>query len=380
MRPIALVDYSHLIHRSLHSLVAVNPPQKGPDGKFITSTYIERVKSRILMILQKINQNHEELILCIDARPNWRVGLDSTYKGHRSEGRKKSLINFDEVFASLDQFLKQLEAFPLSIIEVPLAEADDIGGVLAEYFTLNKQNATLITSDHDWSQSISEYVTQWCPIKKKEIVLQEHEKGYTYLKCLDKDVLNFSIIHAIQGDKGDGVNSLTGGTQFTQVFQDHLDSLRPGITPLKFANLTQAQKDILTRNFSTFKRISSGKNKGKLKEPNELDLYKTVPLSGPLQVKKLLVPGALDLVLQNEHYKQNFLMNFTKVSFTMIPEDIKNNVILAFNNREKTFNKKIMNETIALLPGTNKHVFNNISSVHYVNIAQKESTFDFSGF
>jgi len=216
------------------------------------------------MILQKINQNHEELILCIDARPNWRVGLDSTYKGHRSEGRKKSLINFDEVFASLDQFLKQLEAFPLSIIEVPLAEADDIGGVLAEYFTLNKQKATLITSDHDWSQSISEYVTQWCPIKKKEIVLLGHEKGYTYLKCLDKDVLNFSIIHAIQGDKGDGVNSLTGGTQFTQVFQDHLDSLRPGITPLKFANLTQAQKDILTRNFSTFKRISSGKNKGKL--------------------------------------------------------------------------------------------------------------------
>ena len=376
---IALVDYSHLIHRSLHSLVAVNPPEKGPDGKFLTCTYIEKVKSRILMILQKINQTHEELVLCIDARPNWRAELDSTYKGHRAAGRAESLINFDEVFSSLDDFLVKLESFPLSIIDVPLAEADDIGGVLAKYFTDNKTYANMITSDHDWAQSITDYVQQYDPIKKKFNELSETELNYTYIECLDEDVLNFSLVHAIQGDKGDGVSTLTGGTQFTEVFQSHLDGFKHGITPFMFSNFTQEQKERLTRDFTSLKLLTSGKNKGKVKQPEELDLYKSVPLSGALQVKKLMTT-INDVLRANEHYKKNFLMNYKKVSFTQIPSEIIENVIQAFENRVKTFDKKIMNETIALLPGSNKHVFSNISSPRYVNISQKDNTFDFSGF
>jgi hypothetical protein len=81
--------------------------------------------------------------------------------------------------------------FPYEIVETVGAEADDIIYVLSTIANTNSKTM-IVSSDHDYTQIISDKIQQFCPKTKKFFPRDE-----TYI-----------FRHIIRGDKGDGIPNI----------------------------------------------------------------------------------------------------------------------------------------------------------------------------
>jgi len=160
---------------------------------------------------KKFHEDFGELIICCDDKNYWRRSYFPYYKAARKKARQESELNWNEIFAALNNIREDLKTFfPYKVIQIDTAEADDIIGTIVhtEGTPLNTgMPLPILSGDKDYVQ-LHKYanVQQYDPTRKRWI---KHSDPEQYL-----------VEHIIKGDAGDGVpnvlspdNSFVMGTR-----------------------------------------------------------------------------------------------------------------------------------------------------------------------
>jgi len=132
--------------------------------------------------------------------PNYKQNRKEKFAEQSEEER----IAFEEFFEEFEESLELL-AEKYVVLRYKNVEADDIAGYLVKYKDkFNLGNVWLISSDRDWDLLISEDVSRFSYVTRKEVTLENWDTHYNVtpeeyisLKCLT-------------GDKGDNVPGISG--------------------------------------------------------------------------------------------------------------------------------------------------------------------------
>jgi len=321
---ITIIDFSHLSMRNL--FVAISQ----------SKDYKQNYKHMIFNSLQMLkNKFRNEIVLAIDGRNNWRKQFYNEYKAQRVKSREISKIDFNEFFKMNDEIIEVIKNnFPFKVVFINEEEADDIAGVVVNNY-INNKNITLVTSDKDWMQvQINKNIKIFDPIKNKFKELEEFQKEI--LKTEFGDILRFTVIHALLGDSGDNIPSITGETEFSNNFKSYLKEnniYSTDVTEIKKLNIYKELID----NYKIFKKYISGKKKGKNKD--EKDIFKVVAFGEKKAIKITEDINKLNTFL-NSHklYKDNFKRNLILVDFKRVPKEIKEKILIEFNKAKINYN------------------------------------------
>jgi len=386
MKPIIIVDFSHLFSRNL--FVAIN--QANPrvkNGKYITSEIAPYFKHLLFNSLQFIKNKFDgEMVLALDARYNWRKDFYKDYKGTRAKGKASGELNWDEVYPIVDEIVEVIKLnFPFKVVKVEKAEADDIGGVIAQKYG-DERPVTLVTSDHDWLQNITHgrYIKMYDPIKQEYSEMSEYENGI--INTPAGPMSRFTAIHTLIGDSGDNVPNITFETEFSENFLSFLSE-----NEIKSTNVDEVRAmsifGELTDKYDVFAKVKSGKRKGldvidyriyyrlettelitkddytKQKRTEDYveeevfqkDIFKKVTF-GPKKAEKAVKDeNSLNEVLsKHPKYKSNFMFSNTLVDFDKIPQNIKDEILNEYNTSKISYNQNgileyFMNEGLGKL-------------------------------
>ena len=372
MKPLIVVDFSHLFSRNL--FVAINQAKpKKVKGKFITAE-IKPYFLHLLFNSLQYNKNKfkGEMILALDARHNWRKDFYKDYKGTRAKGKEESDLNWDEIYQIIDETIETIkENFPFKVIKVEKAEADDIGGVLAQTFG-DEREVILITSDHDWLQNVThgKKVKMYDPIKMEYSNLTDFE--HTLINTPVGKMSRFTAMHSLLGDSGDNVPNLTFETKFSDNFLSYLKS-----NEITSENVDEVRSmsiyDELLEKYDVLAIVKSGNRKGlpqfnyrvfyRLTESQELiskDEYTKNQLTEEYEVenvfekdvfkKVIFGPKKATAAVQSEDtlnevlkthpkYLKNFKFSNTLVDFAKIPDYLKTNILNEFKEVKVNYNQ-----------------------------------------
>jgi len=209
-----LLDYSQVAISNLHQ-------QLKPDSDEASKLEPALLRHMILNSIRKCNREwsrqYGQMVLCTDNQQYWRKELFPYYKANRKKDRDKSNIDWALVFDTLNTLRDEIrEIFPYKVLNVPMAEADDIIGVIAKYYHKH-EGILIISGDKDFKQ-LQRYpnVEQYAPVQDK--MLKAEPTPALYLKE-----------HIIRGDKGDGVpnflsndDCLVTGVRQASIFETKL--------------------------------------------------------------------------------------------------------------------------------------------------------------
>ena len=210
------VDYSHLFNRGIHAAK--------PD--ILASTNYNYAPHVILNMLLNIAKEFgasvsNPMIIAADAKPSWRhqYYIDNcrdfpeyseaavtekakpnhtfrdgfqTYKGQRV---KDPDFNWDLIHFHNSNILAALKAHSdFHVIEVPLAEADDIMAVVAKHCVQTQQVCFNVTSDKDLRQTLDlPFSRVYDPMKK--------------IFVTELDIKEFKRYHILIGDTSDNIKA-----------------------------------------------------------------------------------------------------------------------------------------------------------------------------
>lgn len=319
--------------RNLYVAISQAKPRK-VGGVFVTDDFISMYYHLMLQSLRHISSKFDdygEIILALDSKNNWRRDFYPDYKGHRKKGRDQSDVDFDTFYEKVIEFGNILdEFFPYTIIQVPKAEADDIIGVIAEKFG-PVENIVVVSSDKDFKQILEYGAELYDPIKKE------------YVRMSKDELKEWKLIHILCGDEGDNVPHIKRMTQFTDTFKAYLKQNEIYEDDVeKFNKLSISKK--LYNEFDVYKVNKKGE------VLDELDIFKATPF-GPAGAKKFIV-DLKDNLKANKLYAEHFKRNMKLVLFSQIPEDIRENILEAFQNKEFKYNpdgimKFLMSENLS---------------------------------
>lgn len=177
-----LVDYSTLQYGALHQLQGQVQD---------VDIFRHMVLNSIRMYNKKYRNQYGQMVLAIDSS-TWRKNEFPQYKGSRKKGRADDAKKWEKIFSLFNQVVDELKVhLPYPVVQVKLAEADDIIGTMAEKFH-RKEKIMIVSGDKDFGQ-LQRYpgVRQFSPVTKKEIKVDDPEK--------------FLFDHFLTGDATDGI-------------------------------------------------------------------------------------------------------------------------------------------------------------------------------
>lgn len=189
----------------------------------------------IRMHVSKFKKEYGEVVICCDNKTYWRREYFPFYKALRKKNRENSELDWKLVFELLAKFKQELkDHFPYKVIEVELAEADDIIGTLAQLHAPT-QKIIIISSDGDFLQ-LQRYgnVVQYNPMQKKFI------KSENPILELKEKIL--------RGDRGDGIpNVLSPSDSFVRGIKQK--SMTVGIVSKLLTENDSEYEEITKNNF-----------------------------------------------------------------------------------------------------------------------------------
>lgn len=140
-----------------------------------------------------------------------RKHLNANYKANRETA---AVIKWDvydtkedeveSMTAQIERLQDYLACLPLTVIQIPKLEADDIIAYLAQASDRSGHKATIVSMDKDFLQLVSPNISVWSPMVK---VLYDYETTKEKLGLVPE---NFNIAKAIQGDKSDNLRGVKG--------------------------------------------------------------------------------------------------------------------------------------------------------------------------
>jgi hypothetical protein len=207
-----ILDISQIFIATLMVHLGPNPSSDDIDENLLRHLVLNSVRAN----KKEFSNKYGELVIACDSKESWRKKVFPYYKANRKKKREESKLDWNMIFASLDNIRSELhEYFPYRVIKVDGAEADDIIGTLVKKY--HAEGIMILSGDHDFQQ-LQQYprVEQYNPVAKKKIICNNPEK---YLKE-----------HIIRGDVGDGVpnmlsddNCLVMGIRQKSVFAKKVD-------------------------------------------------------------------------------------------------------------------------------------------------------------
>jgi hypothetical protein len=150
----------------------------------------------------KFGKKYGELVICSDSANYWRKEYFPYYKAARKKTRAASDVDWTTIFLVINKVREEIkEVFPWRVIELDLAEADDIIGAMCikhgvRLNTENTEKMVIVSTDKDFLQ-LQKYVNveQYSPTAKKFIYPDGSPQAYL-------------LEHLIRGDKGDGIPNI----------------------------------------------------------------------------------------------------------------------------------------------------------------------------
>lgn len=138
--------------------------------------------------------------------PDYKAGrkppkrLNRAYEGMVDDGGEaKALANQMSVLA------EYLTTLPVSVIAIDHIEADDVIAYLANHvFTKPEEKVTIMSSDKDFYQLVSDRVSVFSPIKKKVYGIQDIVNEYQIHPH------NFIYYRILEGDTSDNITGING--------------------------------------------------------------------------------------------------------------------------------------------------------------------------
>lgn len=160
-----IIDISNLVFGTISDFHRATGEQC--DMRLFRHLVINKLK-KVKETLSKYSSN--EIVIACDSRTGyWRKEVFPYYKADRS--KDGSTLDWKRVYECFDQFKQELrEYFPVKVIEVDKAEADDIMSVLARRYGANTP-VCIWSSDKDLLQiqHMTKGVKQWSSSKNKFI-------------------------------------------------------------------------------------------------------------------------------------------------------------------------------------------------------------------
>ena len=184
-----LVDMNQV---TLSNLMVQLGGNKNVEPDFVRHMVLNSLRS----YRSKFQGEFGELVLCYDNKTNWRREYFPNYKFSRRKDRKKSSLDWNQIFDTLHMIRDELtEYFPYKVLEVENAEADDIIASVVFHVAKEPKNyekVLILSSDKDFIQLQKyNFVTQYSPIQKQYV---NGVDPTTYIKE-----------HILKGDRSDGV-------------------------------------------------------------------------------------------------------------------------------------------------------------------------------
>jgi len=152
----------------------------------------------------KFSNEFGQMVICCDAKNNWRKKEFQYYKASRKKTRDDSDFDWASIYECMEMVKSELnEFFPYPVLQIEGTEADDLIATLAKWSQSNELQETMfggepkpfliLSRDGDFVQ-LQKYdnVKQYSPIDKKWIKPKKSAK----VDLLEK---------IIRGDKGDGI-------------------------------------------------------------------------------------------------------------------------------------------------------------------------------
>jgi DNA polymerase-1 len=266
-----LIDGSGYIFRAFHAL----PPLTRSDG-----TPVNAVLGFANMLLKLIEDSDAEYIAVIfDAgRKTFRNEIYAEYKAHRPEAPPELIPQFALI-------REATRAFNVPAIEMPGFEADDLLATYATQAAAQGHEVTIVSSDKDLMQLVSDHIALFDPMKNRKIGRAEviEKFGVGPEKVID--------IQSLAGDSSDNVPGVPGiglktAAELITTYGD-LDTLLA-----KAGEIKQPKRRENLVNNAEMARISR----------DLVTLKRDVPVEVPLTdfAKRAIDGAAMDFLVKNE--------------------------------------------------------------------------------
>lgn len=157
------LDWSNLAFRSLFMQRLGNNGTLTYDERSDVDAYIAKLATDVAYIVRIFNPT--KVIFTADSKHSWRKDILETYKSNRERDKD---MNWDNIFAGLDEFKEHLKSIGYIFLETENAEADDLMAmakeVIFEDTALANTNLILVSADADIRQLIDfkDYSKQYC--------------------------------------------------------------------------------------------------------------------------------------------------------------------------------------------------------------------------
>lgn len=190
---VLVIDALNLAFRYKHA----NKPDFGVD-------YIRTVRS-----LASSYKCGQVLILADDGHSSYRRGIYPEYKQNRVDKYKDQTEEEKEAFtAFFVDFKKTIEllhsSFP--VLQFKNVEADDLAGyVVKNRVKFGFRKIWMASSDKDWDLLISENVSRFSYVTRKETTVENWSSHYP-----DISMENYMGLKALMGDSGDNIIGVEG--------------------------------------------------------------------------------------------------------------------------------------------------------------------------
>jgi len=140
-----------------------------------------------------------------------RKSMNSDYKANRNIKRITNWELFDnkeDEYASMTmqmhRLVEYLQCLPLSLISIDKVEADDVISYLAQQFDKANKKVTIVSSDKDFLQIITDNIEVYSPIEKKTYRVKE------VMEKIGMIPENYLILKALLGDNSDNLSGIKG--------------------------------------------------------------------------------------------------------------------------------------------------------------------------
>lgn len=140
-----------------------------------------------------------------------RKSMNSDYKANRNIKRITNWELFDnkeDEYASMTmqmhRLVEYLQCLPLSLISIDKVEADDVISYLAQQFDKANKKVTIVSSDKDFLQIITDNIEVYSPIEKKTYRVKE------VIEKVGMIPENYLILKALLGDNSDNLSGIKG--------------------------------------------------------------------------------------------------------------------------------------------------------------------------
>ena len=190
LRHLVLIDASSFIFRAYHAI----KPLTSPDG-----TPVNAVFGFTQMLMKQLDDMEPKHIAVIfdAARMTFRNDISPEYKANRGETP-------DELIPQFALVREATRAFNLDCIEAPGFEADDLIATYTQLALQTEATVTIVSSDKDLMQLVSDRVRMYDSIKNRFIGTKEVKEkfGVPPEKVVD--------VQALAGDSTDNVPGVPG--------------------------------------------------------------------------------------------------------------------------------------------------------------------------